>query len=67
MRSSKLIHVVTCHAEGEVGDVIVGGVLPPPGDTIWEQSRWIARDERIRAEARLYTSAFQFVSSTLQK
>jgi proline racemase len=25
MRSSKTIHVVSCHAEGEVGDVIVGG------------------------------------------
>ena len=48
MRSSKIIHVVTCHAEGEVGDVIVGGVAPPPGDTIWEQSRWIARDETLR-------------------
>lgn len=48
MRSSKVIHVVTCHAEGEVGDVIVGGVAPPPGDTIWEQSRWIARDETLR-------------------
>ncbi|GIR54632.1 MAG: hypothetical protein CM15mP62_21030 [Rhodospirillaceae bacterium] len=24
MRSSKVIHVVSCHAEGEVGDVIVG-------------------------------------------
>jgi trans-L-3-hydroxyproline dehydratase len=48
MRSSKLIHVVTCHAEGEVGDVIVGGVLPPPGDTIWDQSRWIAKDETLR-------------------
>jgi proline racemase len=48
MRSSKIIHVVTCHAEGEVGDVIVGGVAPPPGDTVWEQSRWIARDETLR-------------------
>ncbi|GIZ10731.1 proline racemase family protein [Pseudomonas sp. NCCP-436] len=48
MRSSKVIHVVSCHAEGEVGDVIVGGVAPPPGDTIWEQSRWIARDEELR-------------------
>jgi proline racemase len=48
MRSSKVIHVVSCHAEGEVGDVIVGGVRPPPGDTIWEQSRWIARDETLR-------------------
>ncbi|MGD9915840.1 MAG: proline racemase family protein [Rhizobiaceae bacterium] len=49
MRSSKLIQIVSCHAEGEVGDVIVGGVLPPPGDTIWEQSRFIARDEKLRS------------------
>lgn len=48
MRSIKTIHVVSCHAEGEVGDVIVGGVRPPPGDTIWEQSRWIARDNTLR-------------------
>ncbi len=26
MRSGRCIHVVSCHAEGEVGDVIVGGV-----------------------------------------
>lgn len=48
MRSTKTIHVISAHAEGEVGDVIVGGVLPPPGDTIWEQSRWIARDRTLR-------------------
>ncbi|WP_417210593.1 trans-3-hydroxy-L-proline dehydratase [Antarctobacter sp.] len=48
MRSTKPIHVISAHAEGEVGDVIVGGVLPPPGDTIWEQSRWIARDQTLR-------------------
>lgn len=48
MRSSKQIHIVGCHAEGEVGDVIVGGVAPPPGETLWEQSRWIARDETLR-------------------
>ena len=30
MRSTKVIHTVSCHAEGEVGDVIVGGVAPPP-------------------------------------
>ncbi|MEO1491454.1 MAG: proline racemase family protein [Pseudomonadota bacterium] len=48
MRSSTLIHIVGCHAEGEVGDVIVGGVAPPPGETIWEQSRWIARDGGLR-------------------
>ena len=48
MHSTKTIHVISAHAEGEVGDVIVGGVLPPPGDTIWEQSRWIARDQNLR-------------------
>jgi trans-L-3-hydroxyproline dehydratase len=48
MRTSKIIHIVGCHAEGEVGDVIVGGVLPPPGETIWEQSRFIARDQTLR-------------------
>ncbi|MBS0609997.1 MAG: proline racemase family protein [Proteobacteria bacterium] len=48
MRTSRLIHVVSCHAEGEVGDVIVGGVAPPPGDTLWEQSRFIAQDQGLR-------------------
>lgn len=48
MRSSKVIHVVGCHAEGEVGDVIVGGVMPPPGDTLWEQRRWIHEDQGLR-------------------
>lgn len=49
MHTSKVIHTVSCHAEGEVGDVIVGGVQPPPGETIWEQSRFIAKDETLRS------------------
>lgn len=48
MRTSRLIHVVHCHAEGEVGDVVVGGVMPPPGETVWEQSRYVASDESLR-------------------
>ena len=48
MRTSRSINIVSCHAEGEVGDVIVGGVAPPPGDTLWEQSRFIARDQSLR-------------------
>lgn len=48
MRSSKTIHVVSAHAEGEVGDVIVGGVAPPPGDTVWEQRNFIAEDQTLR-------------------
>ena len=48
MRSSKTIHVISAHAEGEVGDVIVGGVAPPPGATLWEQRAWIAEDRTLR-------------------
>lgn len=48
MRSTKTIHVISAHAEGEVGDVIVGGVLPPPGETLWEQRNFIAKDETLR-------------------
>lgn len=48
MRSTKVVHIVGCHAEGEVGDVIVGGVAPPPGETLWEQARFVARDGALR-------------------
>ena len=48
MRTSKSIHVISAHAEGEVGDVIVGGVPPPPGDTVWEQSKWILSNGLLR-------------------
>ncbi|MBT3201345.1 MAG: proline racemase family protein [Phycisphaerales bacterium] len=48
MRTSRVINIVGCHAEGEVGDVIVGGVAPPPGETIWEQRCFIAKDDRLR-------------------
>jgi proline racemase len=43
------IEVVGCHAEGEVGDVIVSGIATPPGDTVWEQSRFVASDGRLRS------------------
>lgn len=48
MRSSRIIHTVSAHAGGEVGDVITGGVAPPPGDTLWDQRRWIAQDASLR-------------------
>lgn len=48
MRSKVKIDIVGCHAEGEVGDVIVGGVEPPPGDTLWEQRTWIDEDQTLR-------------------
>lgn len=48
MRSKSAIQIIGCHAEGEVGDVIVGGVAPPPGDTLWAQARWIHQDGALR-------------------
>ena len=48
MQSKLIIHSVSCHAEGEVGDVIVGGVPIPPGNSLWEQSRWIAKNGDLR-------------------
>ncbi len=48
MDGDQRIRIVECHAEGEVGDVVVGGVAPPPGETLWAQSRWIAEDDRLR-------------------
>ena len=49
MRTTRTIHVISAHAEGEVGDVIVGGVTPPPGATLWDQRRFIAEDGALRA------------------
>ena len=48
MHNEEAIDIVGCHAEGEVGDVITGGVEPPPGDSLWEQSRWIHEDKTLR-------------------
>jgi proline racemase len=48
MRTSKVIHIVSAHAEGEVGDVVVGGVAPPPGETLWDQRSFIAQDGHLR-------------------
>ena len=48
MKNKKTIEIVSCHAEGEVGNVIIEGVEIPPGNTIWEQSRWIHEDQLLR-------------------
>ena len=41
MRASRMINVVGAHAEGEVGKVITGGVMPPPGNSLHEQQQWL--------------------------
>ena len=48
MRARRQITVVGCHAGGEVGNVVVGGVLPPPGATVFEQMQSLAADDSLR-------------------
>src|SRR5213080_297628 len=48
MRSRRTITVVGCHAGGEVGNVIVGGVLPPSGATVFEQMQSLRADDSLR-------------------
>jgi trans-L-3-hydroxyproline dehydratase len=48
MRARRTITVVGCHAGGEVGNVVVGGVLPPPGTTVFEQMQSLRADDSLR-------------------
>ena len=44
MRARRTITVVGCHAGGEIGNVVTGGVLPPAGDSVFEQMETLRRD-----------------------
>lgn len=44
MQLDKVITVVGAHAEGEVGRVITGGVLPPRGKTMFERMENLEKD-----------------------
>jgi len=46
MRLDRNITVVGAHAEGEVGRVITGGVLPPRGATMYERMATLERESR---------------------
>jgi proline racemase len=48
MRSRRTITVVGCHAGGEVGNVVVDGVAPPKGATVFEQMQTLRRDDSLR-------------------
>jgi proline racemase len=37
VRWNRTITVVDCHAEGESGQVVVGGLPPIPGETVFEK------------------------------
>ena len=43
-----VLTVVGCHAGGEIGNVVVGGVEPPPGATVFEQMQALRADDSIR-------------------
>ena len=44
MKSIELVSVNCC---GEVGDVIISGVEPPPGKTVFEQAEFIKKDKNL--------------------
>jgi proline racemase len=48
MRARRSLTVVGCHAGGEVGNVVVGGVLPPPGETVYERMQALRADDSLR-------------------
>ena len=48
MRSARVISVVGCHAGGEVGNVVVGGVIAPPGETVFDRMVALREDDSLR-------------------
>ncbi len=42
---NRVISVIGCHAEGEIGDVITGGILPPPGATMMDKKLAFERSQ----------------------
>ncbi|KAJ3510138.1 hypothetical protein NM208_g15575 [Fusarium decemcellulare] len=49
MRSKRVISIVCCHAEGEVGDVVIGGVLDIPAKTMHDKLvRYIEERDDLR-------------------
>jgi len=44
MNFSNMITVIGAHAEGEVGRVITGGVLPPSGESLYDQAMYLWRN-----------------------
>jgi proline racemase len=46
--AARTITVIGCHAGGEVGNVVVAGVDPPPGSSVREQMEALRTDDRLR-------------------
>lgn len=45
MRWSRTLTAVGVHAEGEIGRIVTGGLLPPPGRTMQERLSWLNASE----------------------
>jgi proline racemase len=41
MRLDKLVNIVGCHAEGEVGNVVVGGIGDVPGQSMFDKRNYL--------------------------
>jgi trans-L-3-hydroxyproline dehydratase len=48
VRSRRTLTLVGCHAGGEVGNVVVGGVIAPPGETVFDRMVALRADDRLR-------------------
>ncbi|HEY6494681.1 MAG TPA: proline racemase family protein [Trebonia sp.] len=44
MQLNKVLSVVGCHAEGEVGNVVTGGVGDVPGESMFDKMRYLERE-----------------------
>ena len=52
MRFNNMVDVVGCHAEGEIGNVVVGGIGDVPGDTMLDKRNYL-QDHRDDLRQRL--------------
>jgi len=48
MSARPVLTVVGCHAGGEIGNVVVAGVEPPPGATVFQQMEHLRADDSLR-------------------
>lgn len=44
MRFKQVLNVVGCHAEGEIGNVVVGGIGDVPGSTMFDKRLYLERE-----------------------
>jgi proline racemase len=44
MRWEKMLTVIGAHAEGEVGNVVTGGLVDVPGKTMWDKKQYIEKE-----------------------